>query len=93
MKKNNEKKPANLSDAIRQRVVEIENEKKITLKEVSENGELAYDTLISFMEGRTNIIKITTLFKICNGLGISLHDFFNSPIFNDKLNEMEFKFQ
>ena len=41
------------------------------------------------MVGRTKIIKLTTLYKVCIGLGIELVDFFDDKVFNEIVDEHE----
>lgn len=44
-------------------------------------------TISTFMSGKTELIKIDTLLHICEGFGIELKDFFDSPLFKDVISE------
>ncbi len=50
-----------LSNAIRQRLINVSKVNGISLKSACKKCEVSYSTLISFMVGRTKIIKLTTL--------------------------------
>ena len=45
-------------------------------------------TLISLLNGHSKSSEVTTISKICYGLGVSVREFFNSPLF-DKVKDVE----
>ena len=78
-----------LSNAIRQRLINVSKVNGISLKSACKKCEVSYSTLISFMVGKTKIIKLTTLYKVCIGLEIELVDFFDDKVFNEIVDEHE----
>ena len=78
-----------LSNAVRQRILILSKTKRNSLKDLSRHSKVSYSTLTSFMIGKTRTITLSTLLDLCNGLGISLYDFFNDSIFNDVVDEHE----
>jgi len=78
-----------LSNAIRQRLIYLTKSRKNSLKELSRISNVSYSTLTSFMIGKTRTLTLKTLFDLCEGLEISLFDFFSDPIFNDVVDEHE----
>lgn len=78
-----------LSNAIRQRLISVSKDYGISLKSACKKSGVSYSTLISFMVGKTKIIKLTTLYKVCYGIGIELVDFFDDKIFSEIVDEHE----
>lgn len=80
-----------LSEAVRHRIIYLSKTKKNNLKELCRDSGVSYSTLTSFVIGKTRILTLNTLFDICEGLGITLFDFFCDPVFNDIVDEHEKK--
>ncbi len=78
-----------LSVAIRQRIINIAKSSHINLRELSRRSHVPYSTITNFMNGTGNTINLSTLGRLCLGLGIELADFFDSPLFIDVLDEHE----
>lgn len=76
-----------LENAIRKRIVELAEEKNITINMVSTLAGLTHTTLLSFMNSETHDPRISTLLHICEAFDIELKEFFNSPIFKNVIDE------
>lgn len=72
-----------LSNAVKQRIINLAKEKDITLHKLSLNSGVPYSTLSSFLNGKCTSITLTTLLHICEGAGIKIRDFFDDPVFKD----------
>ena len=72
-----------LSDAVRQRIINLANDNKITLHRLSLESGISYSTLSSFLNGKSKSPKLITLLHLCEGLGIELNEFFNDKLFKD----------
>lgn len=72
-----------LSDAVKKRIINLTNEKNITLHRLSLNSGISYSTLSSFINGKSQSPKIVTLLHICEGLEIELNEFFTDDLFKD----------
>lgn len=72
-----------LSEAVRKRIMNLSNERDITLHKLSLNSGIAYSTLNSFINGKSQSPKLVTLLHICEGLEIELKEFFNDKLFKD----------
>ena len=72
-----------LSEAIRRRIINLANERNITLHRLSLEAGIPYSTLSSFINGKSQSPKLATLLHICEGLGIELNDFFTDKLFKD----------
>ena len=72
-----------LSNAVKQRIVDLASKNKITLHKLALNSGVPYSTLSSFLNGKCTSITLTTLLHICEGAGITIKDFFNDPLFKN----------
>ena len=70
-----------LNEAIIERMKELAAEHNMTIHQVIQKGGLNQATISELMSGRTKHPKVSTIQKFCNGLNISLNDFFNSEQF------------
>ena len=70
-----------LSNAIKQRVIDLASERNITLHKLSLQSGVPYSTLSSFLNGKCTSITISTLLHLCEGAGITLKEFFDDKIF------------
>ena len=70
-----------LSEAIRRRIINLADERNITLHKLSLEAGIPYSTLSSFINGKSQSPKLATLLHICEGLGIELNDFFTDKLF------------
>ena len=71
-----------IDKAIRTRIMEILNTKKITLTALCLDSNLTPSTMFDFMSGKSKYPKVITLKKLCLGAGITLKDFFDRDYFN-----------
>ena len=69
--------------AVRQRIINLANDRNITLHKLALNSGIAYSTLSSFMNGKSNSLTLTTLLHLCEGANIELEDFFKDKLFKD----------
>lgn len=72
-----------LSDAVINRIEELKKKYGWTQYKLSEASSVPQTTLISIKRKRSKDVGITTILKICNGFGITLIEFFNSPLFEN----------
>ncbi|MBQ9131428.1 MAG: helix-turn-helix transcriptional regulator [Clostridia bacterium] len=73
----------NVGEATRLRILELCKEHHITVNKLSTICGLTQSTLNNIVGGRNNSTTVSTVKKICDGLEISIQDFFNSPLFQD----------
>lgn len=72
-----------LSQAIKERIINLANDKKITLHKLSLKSGIPYSTLNSFMNGKCKSPNLATILHLCEGFGIELKEFFSDIIFKD----------
>ena len=73
----------NVGEATRLRIKELCKDKNITLNRLSTICGLTQSTLNNIASGRNNSTTVSTVKKICDGLEISIKDFFDSDIFDN----------
>ena len=71
-----------VQNAVKQRIVDLAAKNNISMHKLSIQSGLPYSTLSSFINGKCKSITLTTLLHICDGVGISLKDFFDDPLFD-----------
>lgn len=76
-----------LEQAIRKRILELAKERNITINKVSTLSGMPHTTLLLFMNNETHDPRISTLLHICEAFNMDLKDFFDSPLFNNVIDE------
>lgn len=69
-----------LSEAIYERIKELAEKNRLTLYKLSIKCGIPKSTISSFKKCKS--IGTYNIYCICEGLDISIKDFFNSPLFN-----------
>lgn len=70
-----------LSNAISQKILKICMEKNITPNKLASICCLTQSTVQNLIVGKSNNPKLLTIIRICEGLNISLKDFFDDELF------------
>ncbi len=78
-----------LSQAIIERITELQSHQKITTNKLSTLSGLSQSTVRDITYGVSKSPKINSLLHICEGFNITLKDFFDSPLFNNVTDEEE----
>lgn len=76
-----------LEKAIRKRILDLAQEKNITINKVSTLSGLPHTTLLSFVNEETHDPRISTLLHICEAFEITLCNFFNDDLFDNVKSE------
>lgn len=72
-----------IGEAVKLRILELCETNNITVNKLSTVCGITQSTLSNIVGGRNNSTTLSTIKKICDGLNITVQDFFNSDIFND----------
>ena len=78
-----------IGEAVRLRILDLCNERQITINKLSTISGLTQSTLSNIIGGRNNSTTVSTIKKICDGLEISIQEFFESPLFEDLEQEIK----
>ncbi|MBR3003231.1 MAG: helix-turn-helix transcriptional regulator [Clostridia bacterium] len=76
-----------LSQAIIDRILKLQQERKITTNKLATLSGLAQPTVRDVLYGVSKAPKINTLLHICEGLNINLREFFDDSIFDNVVDE------
>jgi transcriptional regulator with XRE-family HTH domain len=70
-------------NAVKQRIINLCSTHTISINKLSILSGITQSTLSSIINTGSNNPTVSTIAKICDGLEISLRDFFNDDIFED----------
>ena len=71
-----------IGDAVRYRINELCDKYNITVNKLATISGITQSTINNITGGRNNSTTISTIKKICDGLDISIKDFFDCPLFD-----------
>lgn len=78
-----------IGSAVKKRILELCNERKISINKLSNMSGVTQSTVNNIVSGRNRSATISTIKKLCDGLGITIEDFFNSELFRDLEQELK----
>ena len=78
-----------VSEAVRLRILDLCQQNGITLNKLCTICGITQSTLNNIISGRNSTTTVSTVQKICDGLEITIKDFFSSPFFDDLEQEIK----
>ena len=78
-----------IGEAVKLRILDLCREKNITVNKLSTISGITQSTLNNIVSGRNNSTTVSTIKKICDGLEISIEDFFCSDVFRNLEQEIK----
>ena len=78
-----------IGNAVKLRIIELCDERNITINKLSTMCGITQSTLNNIISGRNKSMTVSTVKKICDGLNITIMDFFESEIFDDLEQEVK----
>lgn len=79
----------NVKDAVAERFQELCNERNIKINELANLSGVTPSTAYSMMDKNRRDVSIVTIKKFCDGLEITLGEFFSTPEFNNLEQEIK----
>lgn len=73
----------NIGQAVRERILELCREQNISINKLCSNSGITQSTINNIINGRNNSTTISTIKKVCDGLDITIEEFFASPLFRN----------
>lgn len=70
-----------LNEAVSKRLQELLDEKNMTQYQLYVKSGVPKSTIGNIMHCAYDSVKLRVIHELCQGLGISIPDFFNSPLF------------
>ena len=71
----------NIGEAVKERILELCREHDISVNKLSSMSGITQSTVNNIVSGRNNSATVSTIKKLCDGLGITIEEFFNSELF------------
>ncbi len=71
-----------LVDAVYARIIELAKSRKLSMNALSNASGVPRTTIITMTNSST--VKLSTVYGICDGLNITLEQFFDSPLFDNE---------
>lgn len=70
-----------VGEAVRKRILQLCDERNISINKLSSLSGVTQSTVNNIVSGRNNSATVSTVKKLCDGLGITIEEFFHSDIF------------
>ncbi len=79
----------NIGEAVRDRIIELCKEKDISVNKLCNISGVTQSTVNNIISGRNRSATVSTIKKLCDGLGITIQDFFNAKLFEELEQEIK----
>lgn len=73
----------NIGEAVRTRIIELCRQRDISINKLCSLSGVTQSTVNNIVSGRNNSATISTIKKLCDGLDITIQEFFASNLFAD----------
>ena len=70
-----------VGEAVRQRIIQLCQDRDISINKLSSISGATQSTVNNIVSGRNNSATVSTIKKLCDGLGITIDEFFHSDLF------------
>lgn len=77
-----------VGEAVRNRIIALCLESNISVNKLAAMSGVTQSTLNNIVNGRNNSTTVSTVKKLCDGLDITIKDFFNDELFDDLEQEL-----
>ncbi len=81
--------PVTVGMAVKERILQLCNERSLSINKLCTISGITQSTVNNIISGRNNSTTISTIKKLCDGLDISIPDFFNDPLFESLEQEIQ----
>ncbi len=78
-----------IGEAVKERILELCREKNLSVNKLSNMSGVTQSTVNNIVSGRNHSATISTIKKLCDGMGITIEEFFNSELFRDLEQEIK----
>ena len=79
----------NIGEAVRERILELCRERDISINRLSSMSGVTQSTVNNIVSRRNRCTTISTIKKLCDGLGITIEEFFHSDLFRELEQEIQ----
>lgn len=78
-----------IGEAVKIRILNLCDEHRLSINKLCTMSGVTQSTVNNIISGRNNSATVSTIKKLCDGLGITISDFFNAEIFRDLEQEIK----
>lgn len=78
-----------IGEAVKERILELCREKNLSVNKLSNLSGVTQSTVNNIVSGRNRSATISTIKKLCDGMGITIEEFFNSELFRGLEQELK----
>lgn len=78
-----------IGEAVKERILQLCREESISINKLSSISGVTQSTVNNIVSGRNHSTTISTIKKLCDGLGITIEEFFHSALFRDLEQEVK----
>lgn len=79
----------NVGEAVKERILQLCDENNISINKLCTISGVTQSTVNNIVSGRNNSATVSTIKKLCDGLGITIIDFFNVDLFRNLEQEID----
>lgn len=79
----------NVGEAVKERILQLCKEENLSVNKLSSISGVTQSTVNNIVSGRNHSTTISTIKKLCDGLGITIEEFFHSELFRDLEQEIK----
>ncbi len=79
----------NIGEAVKNRILQLCNKRCITINKLANISGVTQSTINNIVSGRNNSTTVSTIKKLCDGLDITICDFFNTDEFKNLEQEIK----
>ena len=79
----------NIGEAVKERILQLCIENNISINKLCSLSGVTQSTVNNIVSGRNRSTTISTIQKLCDGLGVTIEDFFTSELFRNLEQEVK----
>ncbi len=79
----------NVGEAIKERILELCRQHNLSINKLSSISGVTQSTVNNIISGRNRSTTVSTIQKLCDGLGITIEEFFHSELFRNLEQELK----
>ena len=79
----------NIGNAVKERILELCKQRNITVNKLCTISGVTQSTINNIISGRNNSTTVSTIKKLCDGLDITVIEFFDDEIFKNLEQEIK----
>ena len=74
--------PMTIGEAVQQRIITLCEERNISVNKLCTISGVTQSTVNNIVSGRNNSTTVATIQKLCDGLGLTIDEFFHCALFH-----------